>query len=384
MPTIIGIEYGSEDGNFSLAMVQEIIVNKSKLKLTYLVLSDNVSQTSVDIKATSGLPVLGLPLYGMLCHDIDPRNTDTVVHPVTGALCCLWKVDVTFDTEIRPITDTTPKVSWSGELDGEHQEFDLLTQEKITTTAGEPIFIERPVVHQILRVRRAEAYPWNDMIGLLYGGRTNSQPFWNRPVGTALMLPIEVEEDTLNNQRMVWVTYQIKFRYMWDYKGDLMENSWQARPLNQGYMVRPTAGAKPVIGREVRGNPMKVNLARDGTELKNSSGDDLHVHSSAVGSLNPAKGVFDGSGASGHPVEPVQDDVGGTMIISSGAGFNPGEYTVIAVDMIGGLGPYWILDGDPGSDGSSGGAWELQRCPIYLYFNRTIYADFNALSIGPF
>lgn len=384
MPTTIDIKYGTENGKFSLEMVQNIIIQKKELKLTYIVIADNTTQDSTVIKTTVGIPALGSLLYGMICQSVDPRNTDTVVHPVTGVLTCLWEVDVTFNTMIRPPTDTNPKVTWTGELGSEHQEFDLITLQKITTTADEPLFLERPVPYQIVTIRRLEEYPFNDIVPLLYVGKVNSAPFYHRPPGSGMMLPIETEEDTVGTQRVVWVTYSIKFKVGWNYDGSLMANTWQARPLNQGYMFRTAIGAKPQIARDVRGNPIKVNLDSNGMKLLDGSGNNLVQYGNiTLPGISPAAVLFDSTEVPGPSLTPLPEDVGATFQILGGAGWTVGAYPVVAVATIGGV-PQWVVSGNPSSTNNGNGQFIINRQPQYLYFNRAYTADFNALSLGPF
>lgn len=381
MPTVYGIKKGATDGSSKLNMEGNFVYPSTETKQTYYVLADSLSDTFETIAGAPGIPALGSLLYGAYCTDISPKETETVIHPVTGVLTTLWEVEVSFSTHMRNANDqVTPTVNWEGDLGKEVQEYDLVTGARITTTADEPILVERPIPQPVLVIKRRETYPFDSNTKTMYEGKTNSQPFWNYPVGTAMMMPIQVEESTEEGERICWATYRIAFKIGWNYDGTLMANTWQSRPLNQGYKIRPSAGAKPIMARDQSGSPIRKNLARDGTELKNSSFTNLWVKANAPGSLNPSIGVYDGDLPG---VTPVSDDIGSTMVITGGAGFNVGNYLVIGVAALGGI-TCWILNGAPGTIGSTGGVAELQRCPIFLFFNRAWTIDFNSLSLGPY
>lgn len=383
MPTLLDVKAGTQEGSFSLQMVQNWVQQHQDFSLTYYVIADNFSQTHVDIIGTTGLPTEGSVVFGATCMKLSAKATDSVVHFITGVWTQIWEVLVEFSTMTRDPNNQAPEVHWGGELDKEVLEFDLFTGAKPTTTAGEPIFMERPVSYPILSIRRQEPYPFDPNVTVLFSGRVNLTSFWGFPPGTCMMMPILVDEDTQNNIRVCWVTYEIKIKVMWNIDGTMMANTWQARPLNQGYQIRQTKGGKPIINKDKNNHPVRVNLDADGLELKNSSGTDLGIFGSPPISLNRLEGVYDHASS---PVAAVTGDIGSIMIISTvgSGGFNVGSYLVSDVAKIGASGPFWMLNGDPGTVGSIGATWELQRAPIYLYFNRAYPAEFNALTLGPF
>lgn len=381
MPTVIGLKAGVQEGDDSLEMHNNVPYRKITRHRCYLVIADNINQVEDDIKVTSTLPQVGLTiLSGAICSDVKCKETHSIVHPVTGVWATLWEVDCEFTTKIRNPNDVIPEVDWDTDEDKAVQEFDLITGARLMTTADEPFFVDRPIYDTVLKIRRRGVYPYDPHTVQIWNGRVNSMPFYGYPAGTCL-LKMKITEDTQDGQRIIWEEYTVKIRVAWNFDGTILANTWQGRQLNQGYKYREAIGGPPRVNKDAHGQPMKVNLDADGLKLKNDSGTSLGIFSTPPTSLNPAKGVYD---AGATPVNPIASDVGSTMVISGGPGFNVGNYAVIGVANIAGQGPFWILNGNPGTSGALGGEWELQRCPIYLFYNRAYPADLNALSLGPF
>jgi hypothetical protein len=297
---------------------------------------------------------------------------------------------------MRDPTDLTPEVNWGGELEKELLEFDLYTGAKITTTAGEPIFAEKQAVYLILSVRRRETYPFDPGTLALYGAKTHLIPFYGFPRGTCLMLPIKVQEDTQDNVRICWVTYEIKIKLQWNYDGTLMTDTWQAHLLNQGHMVRPGLGLPPKVAVDKNNTPVIVNLDLTGQRLIDQNGVMLRTVGPPSSSLNRFIGVYFQDADPwqvGPPavnfVQPNVSDIGSTLIVTNPPGtWVAGSYLISGVGQIFGSGPIlWFLSapvGSPAAPGASGGIWQIQRAAQYLTFNRAYYIDFNALSLGPY
>lgn len=79
-----------------------------------------------------------------------------------------------------------------------------------------------------------------------------------------------------------------------------------------------------------------------------SSGTDLTLHATFANEVKPNNGYVIGGG-----------DVGRMLVITAGAGWQLGTYTITGVD---GVGPYWILDANPAPGRPGGwhnGSWSL-------------------------
>lgn len=379
MATVIGLKAdGGDEGSTSLAMTGNIVYENTEVKRVYYVIGASLSETFADAILAPGIPALGALLFGARCTKIAPGASKQVIHPTSGVLTILYEVEVDFTTNIREPTDDNPSVDWTSELEKEHLEFDILTGAPIVTTAGEPIFTDRPVPYDIVSIRRLENYPWDPGTNALYSGKVNSTPFYNFPIGTGLCTGIQVTEDTLNNARVCWATYNIKFRKLWDFDGTLQENTWQAHLLNNGYYYRPSLGAKPIVSRDVTGNPIKVNLDANGLKLSNpESGTDLTI----VGDGNTVPIPTTMVKSVGRA--PLQSDVGAILTVTSGAGFVAGSYEIIGLNP---GGANWLISKAPtiGTTGSTNGVWMLAKALTYVDFYRMYYVDFNALNLGPF
>lgn len=275
MPTILGIVDGSTEKNNRVEQEGGLFKVKKSLKLTYIVLSDDVFQTAEDIENTPGLPPLFYPSSGMFCRDIDPKEQQTVRNPMTGVMCILWHVDVAFDNEIDSqqnqsnIQNKRPVVSWGGDLVKTHLLKDPITGQAITTTALEPIECEDDQVMPILNIKRYEVFPWDPLRQLVYANKTNSTPFYGAPEGTVLMLPIEEEEDVIDDTTWAVVQYHLKFNLVEDpdNPGNLMKDSWNFKPVNRGYFYRPTALLPPIKNLDDNGHPQQVLLDLFGRKL---------------------------------------------------------------------------------------------------------------------
>jgi hypothetical protein len=386
MAAVLGVKAdGGDEGSTSLAMEGNVIYENVEVKRVYYVIGANLSETFADAILAPGIPALGTLLYGARCSKIAPGASKQVIHPTSGVLTILYEVEVEFTTNIRAPTDDNPSVDWTSEIEKEHLEYDILTGAPIVTAAGEPLFTDRPVPYDIVTIRRLENYPWDPATNALYSGKVNSQPFYNYPIGTGMCTGIQVTEDTLNNARVCWASYQIKFRKLWNFQGVLQSDTWQAHLLNNGYYRRPGIGQVPVVNRDVTGNPVKCNLDLNGIKLADSMyvGTDLKIE----GDLPPPPINVKVVRSAARPA--VDADIGSILTVQSGTGFNPGSYRIIG-RYIGVPDPAfsngWFIGKLPsvGTNFSTGGVFTLSNSPTYVNFYRAYYVDFNALSLGPF
>lgn len=267
MPTMLGIKDGGVRARDNIRQRDQIWIPEKKFSIDYYVMSDTISQTEDDVILTPGVPPLLFPLRGAICKGRDANEMHRITHPVTGVPAALWVIRANFDSRLDPTepedpTAKTPIVRWHGETEEEVLEEDAITGDPVETAAKEPILITTPFVMPVLEIRRYELYPFDPNIMLNYSHRTNSTDFWGAPEGTALMLPMEVDEETIENVKYCVVTYRIKFKI----KPDVAE-PWQARVLHHGFKYRSAAGAEPEVYMDKHGNPATVNLNDDGTLL---------------------------------------------------------------------------------------------------------------------
>lgn len=283
MPTVLGTKEGSIGFNRSLVVNDNILTIDRRFELIYLVLSDNTSQGVDDILATSGIPPLYYPTGGAFCTNLDPKEVATVHNPMTGVLCNLWEVTISFDSASVVANDDSdlppeakrPSISWSGDTEEELMVFDRLTGQLVRTDANEAMLTTCPMTIPILEITRYEFAPFDPLVMIAYANRTNSTTFWGAPRGTAWMLPMSSEEEVIDGVRYVSVTYRIKFKLFADPKLesitieglvplDVNSDTWDAIMVHEGYMYRPALDKPPQTALDKHGSPVKINLADGG------------------------------------------------------------------------------------------------------------------------
>lgn len=275
MPKLLGVKDGSLSAKRELEDRNGFKINRKKFSTVYYVLADDTGDTEDDvIFLTAGLPQVGSLVNGAFAVSHQAKESQTVIHPVTAFLTVLWEVTVEFDSNFDPEedgqeedpTDITPTIRWSGETEEEVLESDAITAEAVVTAAGEQILVMAPIVLPILEIKRYEIYPFDPDVMLDFSNRTNSTPFWGAPVGSALMLPMEADEEKIEGIKYALVTYRIKFKIK-----PGVDEPWKARVLHQGTMHRDPdfVGPDPPAIRAVDkfGNPITVNLGSNGLKL---------------------------------------------------------------------------------------------------------------------
>lgn len=275
MPTILGVKDTTRDASYGLEKKDKVRVIRKTWKVDYYVLADSTLDTEDTILATPGIPPLFTLWNFAWVQGYKAKELQTCVHPETGLATILWQVTVELDSDLDPNDDDppvakTPTVRWSGETEDELLEKDPITDDPIQTDAEEPIILTAPVVLPVLEIKRYEFYPFNPNIMLSYSHRTNSAVFWGAPVGSALMMPMEVDEETIEGVKYAVVTYRIKFKI----KPGLAE-PWKARVLHHGFKYREQAGKPPTAAEDKHGNPITVNLVNgDGTKKADGAAPD--------------------------------------------------------------------------------------------------------------
>lgn len=273
MPKVIGTEDGSIQANYSLIKKDQIYVTKKTFSIVKWVLADTTADTEDTIRLTVGVPQLWTTYNGAVCMRVSPKEHTTVyAHPTTGLKTILWKVKADYDSDVdtgqnQPPNAKPPTVRWHGESEDILLEKDPITGDPIQTKAEEAILLTTPHVLPVLEVSRYETYPFDPDVILDYAHHTNSASFWGAPKGSALMLPMSVDEETIEQVKWCKVTYRIKFKIK-KQGANMLEDTWMARILHHGYKYRPSANAEPVTAQDKHGNPITVNLANaDGTKL---------------------------------------------------------------------------------------------------------------------
>ena len=273
LPKIIGIDDGPIHASYNLEKKDKIYIGRKTWSIKYLVLAGNDSQNEDDIyNDTVGLPKLWAFANFGVCKSLKIAEKSTVFkHPSTGTKTILWTVKADFDSQIdldqeQPPEAKTPTVRWSGETEEEVLERDPIEDIPVQTEPGEPIILTTPIILPVLEITRYEFYPFNPNIMLEYCHHTNSTTFWGAPPGSALMMPMDVEEEVIEQVKYVRVTYRIKFKIKKE-GATLLEDTWKARVLHHGYKYRKNAGDEPITYQDKNGNPATINLAADGTKI---------------------------------------------------------------------------------------------------------------------
>lgn len=388
MPILMDIEYGTLGGSRAIEQGNDIAVIGSKYERTYLVIGDSLSDTEDTIlDNTLGLPIIGITSIGTaVCASLDPTETDIVISPFTGARVGYWKVKATFDSstpkkENDDPTKAAPVINYEGESHKKVLEFDAVTGERITTTAGEPVLVEDDDEYDVMRITRYEKYPYDPRVRQLYRKKVNAMRFMGYPVGTVRLAHITSDEETINNKKYCKVSYIFKINTQFDtYTGSLLSNTWTTKFLNNGYLYRKEKFGKPEVYLDKKGHPIKVNLDKDGLLLQDASGSTLSMYS-GTNKDSTCRPVSPDT----YVVEP--DDIGSILTVYAATNWTPGDYLVTGVQVVS-VNPVtyaWVVRGNTGTPfGSSNAPWYLHRSPIYRTVNRYQSIDFNMLGLDVF
>ena len=280
MPTYLDIIKGSINTE-EVAVKKDGLWDKNLMRReSHYVLGDSLNDTEDDIRATGGITTVFSVLLGMKCKSVKPRETDTVIHPVTGTQVGLWEVDVEYSSDVDgddedPLAQT-PTVEWDGDTEEFQLYNDPVTGDPVENPNGELYEITGPVTIPILTVTRYEQYPWDTSIMLNYANRTNSTTFYGAPQGVCHMLPMQVTEERIasngQTQKVNKVVYRIRFLLVPDSTG-LVPFTQKAKVPLKGFKVREAAGSDPKLNIAKSGQPELIALATNGTALP--SGDPL-------------------------------------------------------------------------------------------------------------
>lgn len=274
MPTIYGIKNDGVDAQDSAERRNKVRVYRKQFSQTYLVIADTINDTEVQILATSGLPTLWSMLRGAYCTNRSAKEKTRIRrHPSTTVVTTLWEVTCKFDSNVDPDEanenrspeSQVPSVGWSGENIDE-----VITKElnglPIVNTAGQKLLVTRPTAIPVLTIQRIEVFPFEPTTMLNYANKVNSSEFYGAPPGSALMLPMTVDQTLIDNAKYNDVTYRIKFK-LEEFEGTLREDTWQPSILNEGQLVRSAAGEEAAMATDKNQRVKTVNLDVDGLKL---------------------------------------------------------------------------------------------------------------------
>jgi hypothetical protein len=269
----LGLKIGNS-GGVNIEQKDQTWIQNQEFKRIYYVVAD-LGSDELDVLSTSGIPVIGVDIIGTaICKGLSAKETDRV--NFLGSPAMLWEVEATFDSKVdqgqageEDPLDLPIRRRWYGENEDEVLEKDAITGDPITTACGEPIIITAPVCRPILELTRYENYPIDPDTILEFSNHVNDSTFYGAPEGSALMMPIEADKETIKGVDYDKVTYRIKFNIREDESST--EDSWMARPLHHGYKFFPIAGAAWPATWKIKGQPATVNLAADGTALDNDA-----------------------------------------------------------------------------------------------------------------
>jgi hypothetical protein len=252
-------------------------VQGRKFKQSFYVLA-GMDEDEDDIIATIGIPQVGTLYRGAVCLGHDVREISPVMNPHTGLPGVLCEVVIDFDNDVTPDDADQPntdpenrraRVNWTGELEDELLERDAITGDPIETPAHEAILVTAPTMIHILEITRYETWPFNPLTNFLYGGKLNSAPFYDAPIGTAWLQPIEAPEEELEGSRYVHATYRVKFKIKEDPEnpGQMLADTWKMRLLCQGQQFINQSNGKVERNLDDNGDPVKTNLSLFGRRL---------------------------------------------------------------------------------------------------------------------
>jgi len=281
MPKMLDIKIGTYSSTTTLRRKDKLFSKVKEFSIIYIVLGDTIDQTETEILETVGIPPPFYPLRGAYCQAATATEEERILHPVTGELAGLWEVKCDFSSEVdvdadKPPEAKTPRVRWTSETEDEPLEYDAITGEPIVTKCEEPIVATTPIVYPVLEISRYERYPFDPDTMLDYANHTNKTAFWGAPAGSALMMPMDVEDDIIEGVKYNMVKYRIKFKIKRtanpkSSNGGLTNKPWMFRPMHRGYLYYPgwlAAGeVKPLINLDSHRNPVQCNLDADGYKL---------------------------------------------------------------------------------------------------------------------
>jgi len=253
---ILGEMAAARSGSIKLEKRDKIWVTAKEFQKSFYVLGTQDEGES-SLVATIGVPQRGTLYEGALCLGHQIRESASVLNPYTQTLGILAEIVAEFTNDISP-----------NEFEDEVLDKDPVTGDPIETTAHERLILTGPQPIPILEVSRYEQWPFNPVTLLVYSGRLNEVDFYGAPRGTALLQPIQAPEEELEGELFVKATYRVKFKMKFDpdNPSQFLEDTWKAELLNQGQQYLDDEG-KIKRATDANGNPIKVNLAEDGTVL---------------------------------------------------------------------------------------------------------------------
>lgn len=269
MPTIKGYRQASERSG-SIELGSEKVI--SRYSLEYIVVADNESQGPLTIRATSGLPLVGLSTYSFngesdtaaVCKRKVPRQEPKQPH--------IWYVKCDFDNDPSSQSQETeddatsatarpPIIEWDAEFGEEvmYKDFSSPDRKAILNPVGHQFDppVTRRVIYPVMTIERYQTTFLPGTI-LAYTDHVNSAAFYGADPGHALMSQIRARQVIEDAVKLWQVTYRIRFA--------VSEDGFDLRPLNQGSHHYDNTTDKNLIAFKEGQVPFVGNLKADGTE----------------------------------------------------------------------------------------------------------------------
>ena len=248
MGLVIGQTAESQTGSEALVKKDQHWTRQTQFSRTFIVIAVDLAETEQDIIRSIGIPPLTstLGLTGAKCKAVRGAEMGNVIrHPVTGVPTVLWHVTCDFDTDLdvdeaeQSPESRTPKIRWGGENEEQRLEEDALSSAPVQTVPGDILIVKAPEVRPILEVKRFEVFPFDPLVQLNFANHVNSLAFYGAPIGTALMMPITVQEVNIDEfGKFNDVTYRIKFKLKELIAGPpptFKLFTWRANVLHHGF-----------------------------------------------------------------------------------------------------------------------------------------------------
>lgn len=226
---------------------------RKTFSVTYLVLATS-DETENDVLEFGKLPTLYRPYRNAYCVS---KQATEVTEVANGFL---WRVRCGFDSHIDrdiPVVD----VSWSVEEEMRIQQYDRVSGELLTNSAGQLMDLETPISIPVLTLKRVEPIFSASRI-LYYNNSVNAGTFFGAPSYCARMVGPRAVKKIIDGIRMWEVTYTVKFD-MTIHPRTLQSQGWRGTFLDHGSFRLNDDGEKEAAEDEVNRQPQLINL--DGT-----------------------------------------------------------------------------------------------------------------------
>ena len=240
---------------------------------------------TVGTHETAVLGHVDMPYHGQQHPNGTPSYVTSISMELVSPIMYMGSVGYTGITNEFEVADESVDVEWSDVSTTEPVDRDY-SGAAIVNVNGEPVDgLSVDVADQVVVITRRFATINTSAIAA-YRRSTNSDTYLGWPPGTARLLSFSAKNQfKLGAAQERWtVTARIQFRQ--PYANTTAAQAWYARWKQEGYKVRPTAGAegsKPLDGNG-SDSVKPVLLKADGT-LETNPANAVFVHTQLYGSL---------------------------------------------------------------------------------------------------